>query len=143
MCWGFSLTGAEMETLKPEVKWRIISDFYQKKIAQGEPYTVMHFFENGILWGSYILIDAEHWCWKLNQTQKRSGTVSGTDKSVGKWHKKMKESKNGSSANLHILVIFINFFEISAFSDIVFYIYNTLWSFIFRNSFCILSFFSL
>ena len=37
-----------MERLKPEAQRQIISDFYQKNVAKGKPYTVKHFRAMGL-----------------------------------------------------------------------------------------------
>ena len=37
-----------MERLKPEAQHQIISDFYQKNVAKGKPYTVKHFCAMGL-----------------------------------------------------------------------------------------------
>ena len=37
-----------MEPLKPEAQRQIISDFYQKNVAKGKPYTVKHFRAMGL-----------------------------------------------------------------------------------------------
>ena len=70
---GFSFTGAEVETLEPEIKWRIISDFYQLKIAMGKHQKVKPFFENKTLLGTDISSDTVYWCEEVNWAQKSQG----------------------------------------------------------------------
>ena len=80
---SFSFTGTEMETLKPEIKWRIISDFYQKKIAKSKHYTVNFFWENMVLSGTDTSSETGHRCKEVNLAQKRSRAPSETEKSAG------------------------------------------------------------
>ena len=70
--------------LEPEIKWRVISDFYQLKINMGKHHKVKHFFKNKTPSGTDISSDAGYGCEEVNRAHKRSRAPSETNKNAGK-----------------------------------------------------------
>ena len=122
-----------MERLKPEAQRQIISDFYQKNVAKGRPYTVKHFRAMGLKKTQITPMATSQSPWtpssvesgkrSAKQTQPPSSSCSGQSRATSS--KRPMRVLTLLSTDLHFLASTLNFIAgFSGFNLFLHYLMN-------------------